>query len=74
MTIEEIRSSDKLWLTPDDIAQVLESNPQQIRMTAREYPERLGFPVTIIGKYTKFPRIPFLRFLGLEAENVYTIH
>lgn len=69
MTIAEIRSSDKIWLTPGDIAEVVGSDPQQIRMTAREFPERLGFPVTIIGKYTRFPRIPFLRYLGLEEKG-----
>lgn len=67
MTIDEIQRSDKIWLTPGDIAPVVGSDPQQIRLTAREFPERLGFPVTIIGKYTRIPRIPFLRYLGLEV-------
>lgn len=66
MTLNEIRSSDKPLLTPDDIAEVIGSNPQTIRIIARDRPEMLGFPVSRIGKYTRIPRIPFLRFLGYE--------
>lgn len=69
MTLTEIRSSDKLLLTPGDVAEVLGSDPQTIRIIARDCPERLGFPVSRIGKYTRIPRIPFLRFLGYEEER-----
>lgn len=64
MTLSEIRSSDKLFLTPADIADVLGSNPQTVRVAARDNPEMLGFPVTRVGKMTRIPRIPFLRFIG----------
>lgn len=63
-TIAEIRNSDKVFLTPADISGVLGSDPQTIRQTAREYPERIGFPFTFAGANMKIPRIPFLRFLG----------
>ena len=68
MTLEEIRRSDKLLLTPADIAEVLGSDAQTIRIEARDHPERLGFPVSRIGKLTRIPRIPFLEFLGYGAE------
>lgn len=66
MTLNEIRSSDKILLTPGDIAEVIGSNPQTIRDTALYSPADLGFPVCRVGKYTRIPRIPFLRFLGYE--------
>ena len=66
-TIEEIRNSDKLFLTPDDICGVLGSHPQTIRVTARQCPDLLGFPFTFTGNRMKIPRIPFLRFLEGQA-------
>lgn len=67
MTLEEALASDKLFLTPDDVAPLLGSHPQTIRIVARDCPERLGFPVTRVGKMTKIPRIPFLRFIGVAV-------
>ena len=64
MTLDEIKASDKLMLTPADIAPVLRADPQDIRLTARLHPERLGFPVIIIKSRTKIPRVPFLRYMG----------
>ena len=64
MTLEEIQSSPKVFLTPADIAEVLGSDAQTIRTVARDAPERLGFPVTRIGKMTKIPRLRFLAYLG----------
>ena len=64
MTLDEIRSSTKEVLTPADIAEVLQADPQDIRVQARTAPERLGFPVIIIKSRTKIPRIPFLRYMG----------
>ena len=63
MSLEEIRSSDKLFLSPGDICSVLGSNPQTIRVTARQCPELLGFPFTFTGNRMKIPRIPFLNFI-----------
>ncbi len=64
MTLDEIRSSTKEVLTPGDIAEVLQADPQDIRVQARTAPERLGFPVIIIKSRTKIPRVPFLRYMG----------
>lgn len=63
MTLEEIRRSDKAFLTPGDIAPVLGSDPQTIRVTARTAPERIGFPFTFTGNRMKIPRVPFLIFM-----------
>lgn len=66
MTLDEIRNSTKEVLTPADIADVLNADPQDIRVQARTAPEKLGFPVIIIKSRTKIPRLPFLRFLGAD--------
>lgn len=67
MTMDEIRASDKAFLTPCDIAPVLGCDPHAIRIVARDCPEELGFPVVRVRTRTKIPRIPFLRFMGVEA-------
>ncbi len=67
MTLDEIKSSNSVFLKPTDIAAILECNPQFIREVARKSPELLGFPVTVIGTRTRIPRKPFLAFLG-ESE------
>ena len=69
MTLNDIRGLDKPFLTPKEVAGVLGSDPQTIRVTARVAPERVGFPFTFTGNRMKIPRIPFLRFMeGRESE------
>lgn len=64
MTIQEIQSSDQLWLTPADIAPVLECDPNLIRRQAQEDPTKLGFPVVVLCSRIKINRKGFLRFIG----------
>lgn len=66
MTLDEIRNSTKEVLTPAEVAEVLGCDPQDVRVQARTAPEKLGFPVCVIGTRTKIPRVPFLRFMGQE--------
>lgn len=66
MTLDEIRKSTKDVLTPADIAEVLGCDAQDIRVQARLAPEKLGFPIIIIKSRTKIPRVPFLRYMGVE--------
>lgn len=63
MTINEIKGLDRPFLTPKDVAGVLGSDPQTIRVTARTAPERVGFPFTFTGNRMKIPRVPFLKFV-----------
>ena len=65
MTIEQIQNSDKLFLSPVEVAPVLGSDPHTVRCTARQRPELLGFPFTFSGNRMKIPRIPFLKWLGV---------
>lgn len=64
MTLAEIRQSDAALLTASDVAEVLESDPQDIRLQAKEDPSKLGFPVCVIGSRVKIPRRAFLAFFG----------
>lgn len=64
MTLDEIKAFDKPTLTPAEIADVLNCDPQDIRVQARTAPEKLGFPVIIIKSRTKIPRLPFLRYMS----------
>lgn len=64
MTLEEIKSSTKLFLFPADIAPILQTDPHTIRCTARQRPELLGFEFTFTGNRMKIPRLAFLRWLG----------
>lgn len=66
MTLDEIRNSTKEVLTPCDIAGVLGSDPQDIRVMAKLHPERLGFNVSVIGTRVKVPRLAFLRWMEGE--------
>lgn len=69
MTLDEIGRMDKAFLTPAEVAPVLRCDPHCIRVAAKTAPEQLGFPVVRVGARTKVPRIPFLRFMGLEVEE-----
>ena len=64
MTLEEIKNSDKLYLTPADVAPVLGCDPNKLRITAQTNPQLLGFPVTQIESRTRIWRKPFLKFIG----------
>jgi len=64
MTIEEIKSSSKRWLTPADIAPILECDANSIRRQAQADPSKLGFPVSVVCTRIKINRIGFLEFLG----------
>lgn len=65
MTLTEIKYSEKPFLSPADVAEVMGSDPHTIRCTARQRPELLGFPFTFTGNRMKIPRIPFLRWMGM---------
>lgn len=66
MTLQEIKALPDDLLTRAQIEKVVGSDQQTIRMQARERPELLGFPVICIGTRVKIPRIPFLKFMGVE--------
>ena len=67
MTMAEIKSSEKETLTCADVASVLRVKPYTLHEMALEYPERLGFPVIVIGRRVRIPKAAFLSFMGREV-------
>ena len=65
-TLDELLASQKAFFTPGDVCGVLGSNPQTIRITARQRPDLIGYEFTFVGNRMKIPRVPFLRFMGIE--------
>lgn len=68
--LEHIITTDKEFLTPVEVAPVLGVDAHNIRLTARHHPEALKFDVIVLGSRTKIPRIPFLRFIGINVNNL----
>ena len=67
-TLPELtRKIDREFFTAAEISGVLGIDPQTLRDTARQRPELLGFPAILTGSRVRFPRIPFLRFMGVNV-------
>lgn len=56
---------EREYFTAEEVSGVMGSDPQDIREVARQRPEALTFPVDVIGRRVKIPRIPFLRSRGV---------
>lgn len=63
MTWEEIKASDKLILTAQDVAPVLNCDPQTLRLAARQQKELIGFNCSVIGQSLRIPRLAFIRWM-----------
>lgn len=63
MTMDQIRTSDKDFLSAEEIAEVIGTHPQSVRLQAHEDPAMLGFPVVVIGRRVKIPRLGFIKFM-----------
>lgn len=50
-----------------DASEVMGCAENVLRVTIQQAPERLGFPAILIGNRVKIPRVPFLRFMGVEV-------
>ena len=64
--IEEIRAMPDVVITPEVAAKALGCNPHSIRLQAQEDQKKLGFEVCVMGKQTRIPRLPFLKWLTGE--------
>lgn len=60
MTLDEIRASEKEYLTPEDVRKVLGCSQYAINVQAKKDPSRLGFPVCVMGTRVRIPRLGFL--------------
>nr|DAG39555.1 MAG TPA: hypothetical protein [Bacteriophage sp.] len=70
LSLEELAQSARDFFTPGQVSGVCGSDPQTIRITARQRPELLGFPVVCIGNRVKIPKRPFLDAFGYEEREV----
>ena len=61
MTMDEIRKSEKDFLIPADIAEVVRCDPQAIREDAKN--GTLQFPYLRSGSRTKIPRLAFIAWM-----------
>lgn len=63
MTWEEIKASDKLILTAQDVAPVLQCDPQTLRLSVRKQKDLIGFNCCIIGQTLRIPRMAFIKWM-----------
>ena len=68
MTLAEIKEMTSETIAPAVASRVLGCDPQWIRIVAREHPQRLGFPVVVLGSRVKIPRVGFIRFMEGETK------
>lgn len=66
MTLNDLKQIDRDWLLAREVAPILGTDPHSIRVWARLRPDDLGFPVIVVGSRIKIPRVPFLRFMGVD--------
>ena len=63
MTLEEIMSLDREFLLPREVAAVLGTTDQGIRVWARQRPGELGFPTICVGHRVKIPKAGFVAYM-----------
>lgn len=66
MTLDDIKALDREYLTPAQVSEVLGCDAQDVRVQAKQHPERLGFHVAVIGSRVKIPRLAFIRWMEGE--------
>ena len=62
-TLEDIKKMDKDTISPAVVGPVIGCDPHYIRLTAREAPEELPFPVITCRSRVRIPRLAFIRFM-----------
>ena len=61
--LTELEAMTDEVLTCQQVAMVLKASPATIHKQAMECPEKLGFPVIVMGSRVKIPRRAFIMFL-----------
>ena len=64
MTLEQIRKTEKEFLTPEDVRGVIGCGAYSINVQAHSDPGKLGFPVCVIGRRVRIPKEGFLNWLA----------
>ena len=68
MDINDIKRMEKDILTPNEVARVLECDPNVIRRQAKEDILQLGFPASKVGSRVKIPREAFIKWYEGELK------
>ena len=63
MTIADIKSMPRTYLTMNDIGTLIGIRPDTLLFQARTDPSRLGFPVCVAGDTVRIPKGAFLDWL-----------
>lgn len=63
MTFQEIMASEKDFLIPEDVAEVLKCTPYTINVQAQADPAKIGFPVCLMGRTVRIPRLGFIHWM-----------
>lgn len=67
--LEAIKAMTSDFITAADIAKIVGSDPQCIRAQAQQDKSKLGFPVVVIGRRVRIPRLPFIAYITGEKSN-----
>lgn len=63
LTLADIEALDTEMLTCAQVGPVVGINPYNLHGQALEMPERLGFPVMVVGRQVRIPRRAFVRWM-----------
>lgn len=69
MTLDELATFPREWLTCAQVAPILGANPGTIHDQAIIDPQMLGFPVVVVKSRVKIPKAPFVRFMREGVPN-----
>lgn len=72
MVISELEKMTKETISCNAAADVIGCNPQLLRIQARECSKALGFPVIVVGKRVKIPRLAFIAYMRGSGNQVTT--
>jgi len=67
MTLDDVKAIPREYLIPREVAAVLGTDGQSIRVWARQCPEGLGFPTVCVGNRVKIPKAGFIAYM--EGRN-----
>lgn len=62
--LQDLKDSNALFVTAEDVRNILEADPATVRRQALADGSVMGFNVSVIGNRTRIPRKAFLRWLG----------
>lgn len=61
-TLDDLKACTKTFLDPADIAPVMHCDQFNINLQAQADPSKLGFPVCVMGRRVRIPRVGFIRW------------